>query len=156
MAKRIIAAISAVYGDENERMQSAVQGQEVDLTPEQEKLLDEQRALVPEGHESFQAFSDLKFDAYRAGRGDVEAAGRLAEARSGGIVNLSAPLGPTTSAADLAAYLRDEKPSAADTVALADGDPEKAVKVLDAERSATGGKPRAAVEKPLTALIEKD
>jgi len=56
---------------------------------------------------------------------------------------------------ELAAYIEDNKPNVDETIALAGNDPAEAQKVLDAETQATGGVPRAGVEKGLTAIIER-
>jgi hypothetical protein len=58
--------------------------------------------------------------------------------------------------AALAKYISDEKLNASDTVALAEGDPDRAVFVLEAEKTAHSGDPRATVEKPLERLIEQE
>lgn len=157
MAKRIIAAVSAAH-EKDGIVNWANQGQEIDLTPENEKALEEQGALVPSQFGSFQEFSDYKLDAYRAGRGDVEAAQRLATRglpiavpdSSGGIVDISAPSDP----AGLAAYLRERKPTVEETVALAEDDPQRARVVLEAESTATGGEPRKGVETALQRIID--
>lgn len=52
------------------------------------------------------------------------------------------------------AHIHDGNLNAADTVALADGDPEKAKKVLAAETALRSGDPRATVEGPLQKIIE--
>lgn len=51
-------------------------------------------------------------------------------------------------------YLENETPNIKKTVALAKGDPESAQRVLDAEKSVTGGAPRKGVEDGLTEIIE--
>jgi len=56
---------------------------------------------------------------------------------------------------ELADYIEEHKPNVDQTVALADNDPEQAQKVLDAETQATGGVPRAGVEKGLEAIIAR-
>lgn len=144
MAERIIAALSATLGDGSE----VEQGQKVNLSAEDEARLEDQRALVPTSFDSFQSYSDFKLDAYRAGRGDVQAAGRLAEARAGGIEDLSAPAGN-----DHVEWLRSQNPTIDATVERAEGDPAKAQAILDAEHTATGGEPRKGVVEGLQKVI---
>lgn len=57
--------------------------------------------------------------------------------------------------ADLAAWIRDDKPKAADVVELAEGDGQLAERLLNAERTATNGKPRKNVNDPLTKVIDE-
>jgi len=59
------------------------------------------------------------------------------------------------SADELADYIEEHHPNVDQTIALANNDPEQAQKVLDAETQATGGVPRAGVEKGLAAIIER-
>jgi hypothetical protein len=56
---------------------------------------------------------------------------------------------------ELSRYIDSESLNAAQTVALAEGDPELAAKVLEAERAAQGGDARATVERPLSKLAAK-
>jgi len=56
---------------------------------------------------------------------------------------------------ELAAYIEEHKPNVDQTIALAENDPEQAQNVLDAETQATGGVPRAGVEKGLEAIIAR-
>jgi hypothetical protein len=70
----------------------------------------------------------------------------------GGVVRADAPDVASSSVAELSAWISEESPNGSDTVALAEGDPELAAKVLEAERAATGGDPRKGVERKLTAL----
>lgn len=58
----------------------------------------------------------------------------------------------TSDTAALAAFIRDEGLTVPQTVALAEGDPERAAQVLEAERTATDGEPRAGVTKSLEPL----
>lgn len=58
--------------------------------------------------------------------------------------------------AALSQFILEQKLNAADTVALAEGDPDRAVFVLEAEKAAHGQDPRATVEKPLNKLIEEE
>lgn len=55
----------------------------------------------------------------------------------------------------LAEFIANEKLNAGDTVALAEGDPDRAALVLEAERNATGGDPRKTVEEPLQKIIDQ-
>jgi hypothetical protein len=151
MSERVIATLHAVLSDGSD----VVQGQTVDLTSDDEKRLEEQRALVPTQFDSFAEFDAYKQDAYRGGRGDLTAAGRLQEARAGGIVDIEAVAGGTsTDVAQLAEWLRTEGPTADETVAAAEDDPAKAQAILDAEKLATGNEPRKTVEKALNKIIE--
>lgn len=52
-------------------------------------------------------------------------------------------------------YLEEHSPNVAETVALAENDPESAERLLDAERRVTGDEPRAGVEKGLEAIINE-
>jgi hypothetical protein len=54
---------------------------------------------------------------------------------------------------ELVQYIETNKPNVDDTIALAQGDPEAAKRVLEAEDEATGGDPRSGVTKGLTAVI---
>jgi hypothetical protein len=56
---------------------------------------------------------------------------------------------------ELAQYIEEHHPNVDQTIALADNDPEQALKVLDAETQATSGVPRAGVEKGLEAIIAR-
>lgn len=56
---------------------------------------------------------------------------------------------------ELAEYIENNKPNVADTVALAGDDPEAAKRVLEAERIATKGVPRAGVEQGLASIISR-
>lgn len=51
-------------------------------------------------------------------------------------------------------FLENETPNVKETIALAKGDKESAERVLDAERSLTGGAPRTGVDDGLTKIIE--
>jgi hypothetical protein len=80
----------------------------------------------------------------------------------GGVVSLGAAAVPDEgysaqgrSATDVASWIESEKPNAADTVAAAGDDPATAAVVLEAESAATGGDPRASVEKPLQKIIDQ-
>jgi hypothetical protein len=153
---RIIGAISAEHRDAEGNMTVTTRGKEVELTPEEEERLEEAGALVDEGKTLDEWLGD-KLDLYRAERGDSLAAQRLAEARSGGIVDLSSPgTGEgDPEAARIAEQIERDNLTSDDTVALAEGDPDKARAVLEAEKLATGGQPRKGVEKQLTAIIEQ-
>jgi hypothetical protein len=145
MPTRIIRTLHAILEDGRE----VVQGQKVEMSGDDETRLEEQRALVPTEFSSFAEHSDHLQDAYRSGRGDLTAAGRLAEARSGAIVDLSA------SDADPNAYaewLRTDSPTVDEVIAAVGDDPAKATAMLEAEKLATGGEPRAGVEKALTKI----
>lgn len=151
MPTRIIAAISAPIGEPGKFLEAA-QGEEVDLTDEQEASLEAQKALVPPHFDSFEAFHQAKQDAYRAGRGDIEAATRLADARAGGIVDLSVPGGDQTG--DYINWLRSEEPTVDEVLAEVGDDPAKANAMLEAEQTVSGGEPRKGVVDGLTKITE--
>jgi hypothetical protein len=84
---------------------------------------------------------------------------------SGGTINdrpLDAPGGTTAfvvgdkSVTEVADRLRSESPNATATVAAAGDDPGAAETLLEAERLVRDGDPRATVEKPLQAIIERE
>jgi hypothetical protein len=167
--RRVVGVLSAIYYRQIEDPLTgktirgpvvAQHGEEIDLVGSEERRLEANGALLPEGakSEDAQRHHDARLDAYRAERGDQEALARhrqrltaAAESGGGDIVDVDAPV--EGSVGELAAYLRDAKPSVDDTVALADGDPEKARKVLEAENTATGGSPRAGVKSGLDKII---
>lgn len=97
------------------------------------------------------ATQDAALDAYRAARGDQDALARVIG--SGGTPE-EAPSIDVAAASDeeLAAHIADQKLNVSDTVGLAGDNPELAEKVLAAESSATGGKPRKGVEDDLRSL----
>jgi len=66
-----------------------------------------------------------------------------------------APDASQASVSELAQYIDSESLNAPQTVSLAEGDPDLAAKVLEAERTAQGGDARATVEKPLSRLAAK-
>jgi hypothetical protein len=142
-------SLHATLGDGQE----VVQGQEVDLTDEDEARFDEQGGLVPVGFASFDEFHAVAQDAYRGSRGDQEAAQRLV-ARSG-----VPGAGPTSFADDggqvseYVEYLREESPSIDDVIAEVGDDPEAAKAMLVAEETVSGGNPRQGVVKGLTKII---
>lgn len=165
--KRVVGVLSAIYWRQGSDPVSgkavrgpvvAQHGEEIDLTADEEKRLDSIGALLPEGSTPEDAIrvQEARLDAYRAERGDQEALQRhqqrVAESRSkGDVVDVDAPVDGSVS--DLTAWIKDSKPNADDTVALAEGDPERAQRVLDAETAATGGKPRKTVQEQLEKII---
>ena len=150
MAQRIVAHLHLTLSDGTE----AVQGQKVEVSSEDAERLGE-RAFVPEGFDSFDAYSAHLQDVYRGGRGDITAAQRLGEARSGGITDLSSvPAGTGEQTAAYAEWLRDSSPTVDETVAAANDDPERARALLEAENLATGQEPRAGVVKGLEKIID--
>lgn len=164
MPEHTIAALTLEFRKDGEPDGAIIrvnQGQTVDIPEvEVERIRELEEAtggilLVPDVFESFEEFSAYRLDVYRGLRGDTQAVARatsLAEARGGGIVNLSESPGAGSS---LAAQIEGGL-NADDTIALAGGDAGKAAEVLVAEREATGGKPRKGVVKALTALINED
>lgn len=159
--ERIIGTLSAVLDDGRE----VQQGQSVELSQEEEARLDASACLVPAVFESFEEFSRFKLDAYRAGRGDSEAAARVSQAamkgffdarqaqllgtvHQGGIEDLENPENN-----EFVQILRETSPNIDATIALARGLPDLAVGVLEAERIVTGGEPRKGVENGLADLV---
>lgn len=57
--------------------------------------------------------------------------------------------------AALSQFIADERLNAQETVALAEGDPERARAVLEAEKAATGQDPRKSVVEPLQKIIDQ-
>lgn len=134
--------------------------------------LEDLRAFLPEGARPEHADEERQavLDLYRGQRGDTEAMQRAMERAAsgdgpsrlqdatGGIVDVSGQ-----SAADpagegnvgrLADHISASKLTVDDTVALAQDDPERARRVLEAERLASGGSPRAGVEQGLQKIID--
>lgn len=81
--------------------------------------------------------------------GAIEGAEPVAE-------SVEAPPGTDTSVVETAEWIKSSKPTVDETVAEAEGDPEKAKQVLEAENVATGGQPRRGVVDGLTNIIESD
>jgi ABC-type transport system substrate-binding protein len=69
---------------------------------------------------------------------------------------VEAPPGTDTGVVETAEWIKTSKPTVDETVAEAEGDPEKAKQVLEAENVATGGQPRRGVVDGLTQLIESE
>lgn len=71
------------------------------------------------------------------------------------------PNSPRTDAPDvedtaaLSEFIKSERLNAGDTVALAEGDPDRARLVLEAEKAATGQDPRKSVAEPLQKIIDE-
>lgn len=168
--KRVVGVLSAIYFRQDEDPISgeirrgpvtATFGQEIELVPSEVKRLEQNGALLPEGvkPEDAPRHHEAKLDRYRAERGDVEALARHQarveqhRASQGGIVNVELDVENLT-VTELAERIKDQKPNATDTVALAESDPRKAEKVLEAERVATGNSPRQGVESELQKIID--
>lgn len=153
MPKRIIRAISAHLNDGTE----VLQGQEVDLSDDEVARFEASGTLVPEGFDSFAAYDTASMDAYRGGRGDTEAASRALslrkEAASGGIIDHGIDGAPSEN--PYVEKLRSDAPTVDETVAMAEGDSDKAVQVLEAENLVTGQQPREGVVKGLNKIIER-
>jgi hypothetical protein len=56
---------------------------------------------------------------------------------------------------DLVAWIRDDQPSAREVVTSAENDPEKAKKLMAAEKEASGSQPRKSVMDPLRKIAER-
>lgn len=166
---RVVRHLSVAYfvpftnpdGNKAVLVRTARRGELIDpssLANGEEKRLEDLGALLPAGSrpQDAQAETDAILDAYRGQRGDTDALERhnarvTARASAGGIVDVDAPV--DGSAGELAAYLRENRLNVDDTVALAEGDPERAGRVLEAEEQATGGSPRAGVVAGLQKII---
>lgn len=154
MAQRIIGAAAVALEVDGELVEYQ-QREEVDLDAEVEATLDETPgALVPKEFDSFEAYESYKQDVYRSGRGDLTAAGNLAESRSGGIPDIDSIPAQGADVPAFAAWLEAEGPNAGETVAAAEDDPGRAQAILDAESQVTGSKPRKAVETALQKIID--
>lgn len=166
--KRVVGVLSAIYwrqgddpvtGKPTRGPVVARHGEEIDLTASEVRRLEANGALLPKGSKPEDAVAqhEARLDAYRAQRGDQEALGRhqtrLASASTGDgdIVNVEAPV--DGSITDLSEWIKSSQPTVDDTVALAENDPEKAQRVLDAEVAATGGEPRKGVQEQLEKIV---
>jgi hypothetical protein len=95
------------------------------------------------------------------GDADPDSASQLGASEGGGgssgptsELPADAPNAETADVAELAAYIDAQNLNAAQTVALAGGTPEGARKVIEAERTASGGDGRTTVVQPLTKTAE--
>lgn len=168
---RIVRVLTATYftqgidpisGQTVRYVLDAPRGAEIEVPVSEAKRLESIGAVLPEGATSDDAFEHQAalLDHYRGQRGDQEALNRALERarqqapvlNDGGVVNLDAPVGQD--AQSLSAFLSENRLNIDDTVALAENDPEKARKVLEAERLSTGGSPRSGVESRLSKIIE--
>lgn len=168
---RVVRHLSTAYfvpftnpdGNKAVLVRTARRGETIDagsLAAGELKRLEDLGALLPEGADQKDVEHEgaALLDAYRAQRGDTEALQRhqqrIAEHHSSGgdIVDVDAPVDGSTG--ELAAYISENKLTVDDTVALAEGDAEKAKRVLAAENEASGGSPRAGVEQKLQSLID--
>lgn len=164
---RVVGVLSAIYwrqdfdpatGKPIRGPVVARHGEEIKLTPGEARRLEALGAILKEGSKPEDAMKqhEARLDAYRALRGDQEALQRhqqrLAEARPD-VVNVDADVegSPVTA---LAEHIKATSPNAEDTVALAEGDPRRAEKVLEAETIATGGAPRSTVAQRLQKIID--
>lgn len=73
--------------------------------------------------------------------------------QEGSLLRTDAPDVDDTAA--LSQFIADERLNAQETVALAEGDPERAKAVLEAEKAATGQDPRKSVAEPLQKIIDQ-
>jgi hypothetical protein len=166
-SSRVVGVLSAIYfspgkdvlGQDVQRVKTALRGEETELSPAEESRLEENGALLPKGSKPEDAAkaAEARLDAYRAQRGDQEALARhherLAASKPGDgeIVNVEAPVDGNVG--ELTGWIKQSKPNVDDTVALAEGDPERAQRVLDAETAATGGSPRKSVQEQLEKVV---
>lgn len=141
-------------------VRTARRGETIDvstLAEGEEKRLESLGALLPAGSTSQDVAHEHQavLDAYRSQRGDQEAMQRHMERLGGGeaaVVNVDAPDVASSSVGLLAEWIKDKKPNADDTVALAESDPALAQKMLEAETVATDGSPRQTVVDRLNKL----
>lgn len=140
-----------------------------DFAPGEEARLDALGSLLPKGGEMeperleaalARAISPTDVPADDFGHPpNVAAPGLGQEPRGDFLAGANLPRTDAPDVSDTAAlsqFILEQKLNAADTVALADGDPEKATFVLEAEKAAHGQDPRATVEKPLQKLIDDE
>lgn len=158
---RIVLGAIVLFQSPQEGETRAIRGETVQLTPVEEERLDKLGMLAPAGATMAQAeaLDEQRTDVYRGRRGDQEAFQRALdrsralqpppETEGPGIVNLAGP----DEIQVIADYIRDEAATVPQTVALAEGDPVKAAKVLEAESLATGGSPRQGVAAQLAKVI---
>ncbi len=160
-SRRVVGMRLATYfepgpdfnGQPTTRALTAEQGDEIELLPGEEERLDGLGALLPKGMTPKDAAERAQalLDAYRGERGDQEAMDRhvrrqvVAGPSDGGIVDVSAPVDAGAGVEKLGAWITEHKPTVDDTVALAEGDPVKAARLLEAEGVATDGSPRPGV-----------
>jgi hypothetical protein len=166
-SKRVVGVLSAIYFSPEKdvtdkpvlRVKTALRGDVIDLSPAEENRLEENGALLPKGSKPEDAAkaAEARLDAYRAQRGDQEALARhherlvASKPGDGEIVNVEAPVDGNVG--ELTEWIKQSKPNVDDTVALAEGDPEKAQRILDAEVAATGGSPRKSVQEQLEKIV---
>lgn len=174
-AGRVVRHLSTAYfepfrgpdGTDTVLVRTARRGEIIDpdkLAKGELARLDGLGALMPEGADPRDADQEQQaiLDLYRGQRGDVEALARAMErARQnqegaalldaqGGITDLSGEGNAGAigegNVGRLADHITANKLTVDDTVALAGNDPELAKRVLEAERLASNGAPRAGVE----------
>lgn len=179
---RVVRHLSTAYfvpftspdGNKAVLVRTARRGEVIDastLAKGEEQRLEDLGALLPRGstprdvEDEHAAILDL----YRGQRGDTEAMSRAVERAgsqraqdtTGGIVDVTAGGAgfEGASAGDvnvgrLADHISESKLTVDDTVALAENDPERARRVLEAEQLASGGSPRAGVAAGLQKIID--
>lgn len=178
---RIVRHLSIAYftptlsadGNKSVLVRTARRGESIDASKLAEGELDrleELHALLPAGSkpQDVEEEREAILDVYRGQRGDVEALSRAMErarvqgpavaAPAGGIVDVSggdAGLGQQPNVGSLADHITVNKLTVDDTVALANDDAAAARRVLEAERLASGGSPRAGVEQGLQKIIDR-
>lgn len=167
LSERVVSGLSVAYfvpskdfqGNDTATVQVARRGEVISLPEWEEDRLEKAGTLAPKGQSPQQAeeAAQAKLDSYRAQRGDVEAQARSLEraqaGASGGITRSDIDV-ENLQASSLSEILKAEKLNVDDTVALAESDPDRARKVLEAETLASGGTPRAGVESRLSKLID--
>lgn len=178
-AGRVVRHLSTAYfvpfvsadGNKSVLVRTARRGDTIDpskLAEGEEARLDELGALLAPGSlpEHADQEREAVLDVYRGQRGDLEALERAMQRAqeqgpivlppTGGIVDVSGPdagLGDGN-VGNLADHITTNKLTVDDTVALAQDDPARAARVLEAERLASGGSPRAGVEQSLQKITD--
>lgn len=183
-AGRVVRHLSIAYfeptlsadGQKTVLVRTARRGDVIDpekLAQGELERLEGLQALLPEGAKPEHAEQERMaiLDLYRGQRGDTEAMARAMERAAsqqgptaladttGGIVDVSGQAtgdaGALPAPAQLADHIATQKLTVDDTVALAQDDPERARRVLEAERLASGGNPRQGVETGLQKIIDQ-
>jgi hypothetical protein len=90
------------------------------------------------------------------GQGTSEEMEALARLRSEGENAPRTDAPDVEDTAALSEFIRDERLNVSETVALAEGDPDRARYVLEAEKAATGQDPRKGVAEPLQKIIDQE
>jgi len=109
---------------------------------------DEERAEIEDGTYEGELLAALQAHGYLGGREAYTGPPQPAALPAAGTIDVS-----TASAEEIAEYISANKPNVAETVAMAQNNPDYAEKVLDAEVIATESDPRAGVENALNKVM---